>query len=88
MKVKSESEFAQSCPILCNPVDWSLPGSSVLEIFQTRVLDWIAISFIIIIKKVSVCFLHIFRFYSIDLKSQSDYLILEFLFLFEVLNFL
>ena len=43
--LQSVCEVAQSCPILCNPVDWSLPGSSVLEIFQTRVLDWIAISF-------------------------------------------
>ena len=45
MKVKSENEVAQSCPILCNPMDYSLPGSSVFGIFQTRVLEWIAISF-------------------------------------------
>ena len=41
----SESEVAQSCPTLCDPMDCSLPGSSVHGIFQTRVLEWIAISF-------------------------------------------
>ena len=39
------SEVAQSCPTLCNPMDCSLPGSSVHGIFQARVLEWIAISF-------------------------------------------
>ena len=38
MKVKSESEVAQSCPTLSDPIDCSLPGSSVHGIFQTRVL--------------------------------------------------
>ena len=45
MKVKSESEDAQSCPTLSNPMDCSLPGSSVHGIFQARVLEWIAIAF-------------------------------------------
>ena len=45
MKVKSESEVAQSCPTLCDPVDDSLPGSSVHGIFQARVLEWVAIAF-------------------------------------------
>ena len=45
MKVKSESEVAQSCPTLSDPVDYSLPGSSVHGIFQARVLDWGAIAF-------------------------------------------
>ena len=45
MKVKSESEVAQSCPTLCDPTDCSPPGSSVHEIFQARVLEWVAISF-------------------------------------------
>ena len=36
---------AQSCPTLCNPMDYSLPGSSVHGIFQTRILEWVAISF-------------------------------------------
>ena len=45
MKVKSESEVAQSCPTLSCPMDCSLPGSSVHGIFQTRVLEWGAIAF-------------------------------------------
>ena len=44
-KVKSESEVAQSCPTLCDRIDCSPPGSSIQGIFQTRVLDWVAISF-------------------------------------------
>ena len=45
MKVKSESEVAQSCPTLCDPVDCSPPGSSAHGIFQARVLEWGAIAF-------------------------------------------
>ena len=36
---------AQSCPTLCDPMDCSPPGSSVHEIFQARILEWVAISF-------------------------------------------
>ena len=45
MKVKSESEVAQSCPTLRDPMDCSPPGSSVHGIFQARVLEWGAIAF-------------------------------------------
>jgi len=45
MKVKSESEVAQSCPTLSNPMDCSLPGSSVPGILQARVLEWGAAAF-------------------------------------------
>ena len=45
MKVKSEREFAQSGPTLSDPMDCSLPGSSVHGIFQARVLEWGAIAF-------------------------------------------
>ena len=45
MKVKSESKVAQSCPTLRDPMDCSLPGSSVHGIFQARVLEWVAIAF-------------------------------------------
>ena len=45
MKVKSESEVTQLCPTLSNPMDCSLPGSSVHGIFQARVLEWGAIAF-------------------------------------------
>ena len=40
MKVKSESEVAQLCLSLCDPMDCSLPGSSIHGIFQARVLEW------------------------------------------------
>ena len=43
MKVKSESEVAQLCPTLSNPMDCRLPGSSIHGIFQARVLEWGAI---------------------------------------------
>ena len=43
MKVKSESKVAQSCPTPSDPMDCSLPGSSVHGIFQARVLEWGAI---------------------------------------------
>ena len=45
MKVKSESEVAQSCPTPSDPMDCSLPGPSVHGIFQARVLEWVAIAF-------------------------------------------
>ena len=45
MKVKSESEVAQLCPTLSDPMDCSPPGSSVHGIFQARVLEWGAIAF-------------------------------------------
>ena len=45
MKVKSESEVTQSCLTLSDPVDCSLPGSSVHGIFQARALEWGAIAF-------------------------------------------
>ena len=43
------SEVAQSCPTLCDPMDCSLPGSSIHGIFQARVLEWVAISFSLVI---------------------------------------
>ena len=46
--MKSESEVAQSCPTLSDPMDCSPPGSSVHGIFQARVLEWGAIAFHII----------------------------------------
>ena len=45
MKVKSESEVAQSFHTLRNLTDYSLPGSSIHGIFQARVLEWVAIAF-------------------------------------------
>ena len=45
MKVKSESEDAQSCLTLSDPMDHSLAGSSIHGIVQARVLEWVAIAF-------------------------------------------
>ena len=45
IKVKSESEVTQSCPTLSDPMDSSLPGSSIHGIFQARVLEWGSIAF-------------------------------------------
>ena len=45
MKMKSESELAQSCPTLCDPIDGSPPGSAIPGILQARTLEWAAISF-------------------------------------------
>ena len=51
---ENESEVTQSCPTLCNPVDYSLPGSSVHGILQARVLEWVAISFSIRIHSIVI----------------------------------
>ena len=54
MKVKSESEVAQSCPTLSDPMDCSPPGSSTHGIFQARVLEWVSLpSPRLILKKVA-----------------------------------
>ena len=42
---ESESEVTQLCPTLCDPMDCSLPGSSLHGILQARVLEWVATSF-------------------------------------------
>ena len=54
MKVKSESEVAQSCPTLSDPMDYSLPGSSTHGIFQARVLEWGAIAFTVPLLQVAL----------------------------------
>ena len=58
VKVKSESEVAQSCPTLSDHMDCSLPGSSIHGIFQARVLEWGAIAFSVSIYRIWIfCFL-------------------------------
>jgi len=47
MEVKSESEVAQSCPTLSDPMDYSPPGSSVHGIFQARVLEWLPLPILV-----------------------------------------
>ena len=61
MKVKSESEIAQSCLTLSDPMDCSLPGSSIPGIFQARVLEWGAIA------------IYFFRYLFSNLNSNSDF---------------
>ena len=56
MKVKRESEVTQSCPTLRDPMDFSLPGSSVRGIFQARVLEWVAIAFSLKMTTLSLSF--------------------------------
>ena len=67
MKVKSESEVAQSCPTLCDPMDCSLPGSSVHGIFQARVLEWGAITFFR-----HVCNSHLYVLFS-EVKAPREF---------------
>ena len=52
MKVKSESEVAQSCPTPSDPMDCRPPGSSIHGIFQARVLEWGAIAFSVLLPKI------------------------------------
>ena len=56
MKVKSESEVAQSCPTLCDSMGCSLPGSSIHGIFQLSLLEWVAISFSVYSRRVIITF--------------------------------
>ena len=67
--MKSESEVAQSCPTLSDPMDCSPPGSSIHGIFQARVLEWGAIAFsidrfrrLLIIDSVSLKIIELPRF--------------------------
>ena len=72
MKVKSEREVTQSCPTLSNPMDCSLPGSSVHGIFQARVLEWGAIAF----SSVLLVLLNlIYRFNTFSIKISAIYFV-------------
>ena len=71
-KEKSESEVAQSCPTLHDPMDCSLPGSFIRGIFQARVLEWGAIAFSVIFHYVtviftSVCFVFFLSYFNLVL---------------------
>ena len=68
MKVKSESEVAQSCPTFSDPMDCSPPGSSIHGIFQARVLEWGAIAFSGIF---TVNYLRMALWYQLPLRSFS-----------------
>ena len=64
MKVKRESEVAQSCPTLSDPMDCSPPGSSVHGIFQARVLEWGAIAFSVLSYTYSLYYVEVCSFYT------------------------
>ena len=65
MKVKSESEVTQSCPTLSDPIDCSLPGSSIHGIFQARVLEWGAVAFSVEVSKMELLLFFLFFFCTI-----------------------
>ena len=71
MKVKSECEVAQSYLTLSNPMDCSLPGSSIHGIFQARVLEWGAIAFSVFFVVVVTTCLFICSFGSYVLSSYT-----------------
>ena len=76
MKVKSEREVAQSCPTLSDPMDYSLPGSSIHGIFQARVLEWGATAFSVLLatqRQIPVKYLHAGSFHSYCAHVQADY---------------
>ena len=88
MKVKSESEVAQSCLTLSDPMDCSLPDSSVRGIFQARVLEWGAIALsICIIEKISkedILYKHLWKQSSYmkrkDFQSLYSYIVTSHIF--------
>ena len=51
MAAAAAAKSLQSCPTLCDPIDGSLPGSSVPEILQARILEWVAISMVLVYSK-------------------------------------
>ena len=85
MKVKSEREVAQSCPTLSDPMDYSLPGSSIHGIFQAKVLEWGAIAFSIaltkqtFVGKVMSLLLHMLSRLVITFLPRSKHLLISWL---------
>ena len=75
------SEVAQLCPTLCNPIDCSLPGSSVHGIFQARVLEWVAISF-------SRIWPHSYTFFIFSYVILICFIICRYQFLFNLRKYL
>ena len=73
MKVKTESEVAQSCPNLSDPMDYSLPGSSAHGIFQARVLECGAIAFSFLVPSAPVT-----KHHNLAALMQQTFIILQF----------
>ena len=72
MKMKSESEVAQLCPTPSDPLDCSLPGSSIHWIFQARVLEWGAIAFSVCVTLLLLLLLLLSRFSRVRLCDPID----------------
>ena len=72
MKVKSESEVAQTCPTLSDPMDCSLPGSWIHGIFQARVLEWGAIAFSDLLGYTKVFLVMFLGNLPVTFRSQTD----------------
>ena len=72
MKVKGESEVAQSCSTLSDPMDCSPPGSCVHGIFQARVLEWGAIDLFLYLMTNTVCLTH--RKYSANVLWMNEWM--------------
>ena len=70
-KMLKWSEVTQLCPTLCNPMDCSLPGSSVHGIFQARVLEWGAIAFSVNTAKMAILSKLIYSFNAIAYQTPS-----------------
>ena len=66
MKVNSESEVAQSCPTLSDPMECSLTGSSIHGIFQARVLEWGAIAF-----SQAAAYTIIYKYCMINIRNET-----------------
>ena len=66
MKVKRESEAAQLCLILSDPMECSLPGSSIHGIFQARALEWVATAFSMLKLLYTCNFVCLFVFFSVE----------------------
>ena len=73
MKVKSEREVAQSCLTLSDPMDYSLPGSSIHGIFQARVLEWSAICLTGMFSYSMTCLIFCSLFYGIAFLFLIDF---------------
>ena len=81
MKVKSENKVAQLCPTFHDPMDYSLPGSSVQGVFQARVLEWGAIAFSIV-SIINVCVFASMHSYTDTLVHTKWYFLVLLIFTF------
>jgi len=73
MKVKSESQVAQLCPTPSDPMDCSLPGSSIHGIFQARVLEWGAIEKLLRFMVPFVDFAFVVYVFGVILKENAHF---------------